>query len=527
MSAPDGATQEQALEYAKEQFAKMPKTKPDDEPSKLNPAVDYNPGVGMVESTLALGSGMAGAVAGGLSGLGTIATNAVGLTNKPPGDVVRDVSAAVTYEPRSKAGQVITDVAAYPFEKLAQGADFVGGKVTDATGSPAVGAATNTAIQAAPMLLGRGAKAIPGESSASVAARAKAQSLNAKTDAGIAAARQEGLTITPTQAEAGILARTAESLSGSPRLEKAASRQNTSVINEMIRRDIGLPEDVPASRAELAKIRAEEGRHYEAIKKTGRFGTDAKYQADLYKQMQSVDTAAKDFAHRKENPLKSTYEGLKIESMDAASAIEEVKNLRQDADAAFARGEKQLGKAYKGFAQALDDQIDRHLQRHAGAVSEPAMAEAVAKYRGARERIAKTYAAEKALNDASGNFDPNVYAREQKKGKYLTGEAKKVADFASQFPKSAQYAERIGPTGATVFDAAPLVFGDIPMTVKGLLTGARPAARSIMLSDMAQDSLTAPRTYGPSRMRSLQDLLEEATAAQGAAATAIGQRGRP
>lgn len=66
----------------------------------------------------------------------------------------------------------------FPMKKLAQGADYVGQKAADATGSPAVGAGVNTAIQAVPMFIGgaetESAKAMQGAAAASAAAATRA-----------------------------------------------------------------------------------------------------------------------------------------------------------------------------------------------------------------------------------------------------------------------------------------------------------------------------------------------------------------
>ena len=146
ISAPEGATQEQVLAYAQEQFAKMP-AEPKAPSSGLPAVVDYNPGVGIAETAMTLGSGMAGSVAGGIAGIaGTVLPGPEG----QGADWTKRVSGGVTYQPRTKAGQKITGTVAYPFEKLAEGADYAGGAVADATGSPAAGAAVNTAIQTIP-----------------------------------------------------------------------------------------------------------------------------------------------------------------------------------------------------------------------------------------------------------------------------------------------------------------------------------------------------------------------------------------
>lgn len=114
------------------------------------------PIVGPAETLLQLGTGSVAMPLAGLAGIGAAATNAIGLTDTPAADVVNKVAGGLTYQPRTQAGQAVSRVVSWPFEKLAQGADWAGQKVSDATGSPAAGAATNAAIQVLPAVaLGR------------------------------------------------------------------------------------------------------------------------------------------------------------------------------------------------------------------------------------------------------------------------------------------------------------------------------------------------------------------------------------
>lgn len=109
----------------------------------------------------------------GLAGLATSAGNALGLTDATGADAVNEVMSHAL-QPHSPAGQSLAGVVNYPLEKLAQGADYVGGKVADVTGSPALGAAANTAINVGlPALLGKvgGAVAAPVGDAAAAALR--------------------------------------------------------------------------------------------------------------------------------------------------------------------------------------------------------------------------------------------------------------------------------------------------------------------------------------------------------------------
>jgi hypothetical protein len=478
--------------------------------------IDYHPTVGLGETALTIGSGMAAQVAAGLAGLGQAATNAVGLTDTPAGDRVRRVSEAMTYQPRTAAGQKITEAVSLPFELLAKGADAAGGAVTDLTGSPAAGAAVNTGINSLPLMAGPVSRAVPGESAASIAARARQATAAEKMNAEVAAAREAGLVVPPSQANGGLTSRVVEGLSGEPKLSKLASKKNAPVINDMVKRDVGLPDDVPLSREALADVRKEAGKAYELVKSAGQVTTDAKYRADLDAIVKAYDTAAKDFSHRSENPFKKTLDGLRTNGFDAASGIEEVKLLRADADKAYRQGDKGLGRAFRDAAQAVDDQLDRHLNELSKVDNgNPDLARAVAEYRKARVVIAKTYLADKALNDSTGNINAIAYAKAKARDAKLTGEAKQVADFATAFPRSAQRVERIGSTGPSYMDVLlPLI------SKEAMLLGARPLAREALLSGPVQDSIMAPRTFGPSIPRRLQDLLDQRRTEAGLAGVA-------
>jgi hypothetical protein len=119
--------------------------------------------VGNAEALASLGSGALAFPVAGIAGLGTLAGNALGLTNRDPGDVVRSVQGALTYEPRTPQGQETAGQLAVPFEALANLGNAAGERTAEAAGSPALGAAANTAVQLLPqLLLAKGAGAARG-----------------------------------------------------------------------------------------------------------------------------------------------------------------------------------------------------------------------------------------------------------------------------------------------------------------------------------------------------------------------------
>lgn len=159
----------------------------------------------MVGAAEGAGSVLSGVVAGplaGLAGMGAITKNALsntaigsaiakalGITDTDPAEIVRMVQEALTYQPASETGKKVAGAIGYLPEKLAEGANVVGEKVSDAVtaneksindiagekiggaAGPALGAAANTLTQAAvPIAAGKGIGAAGG----GIAARVRA-----------------------------------------------------------------------------------------------------------------------------------------------------------------------------------------------------------------------------------------------------------------------------------------------------------------------------------------------------------------
>jgi hypothetical protein len=130
----------------------------------------------LAEPAAQIASGMIATPVAGLAGMAQGIKNFIpGFEGMPAADRVRQVENAITYEPRTTAGNAVSGVVSYPFAKLAQFGDWAGQKTSDLTGSPAAGATVNTAIQLAPAALFklRGVRGASGaQSTAGAATRA-------------------------------------------------------------------------------------------------------------------------------------------------------------------------------------------------------------------------------------------------------------------------------------------------------------------------------------------------------------------
>lgn len=136
--------------------------------------------IGRVGAAMFPGVAAVGETAVGLgsSAIAAPASGVVGAASLPAGmdravQNIDRVSGAMSYQPRTTGGQALSALGSYLPSQIGRGAHVAGGKVAEVTGSPAAGAAVNTALQAAPALLlskgvvrpsGMGRSAAPGAS---------------------------------------------------------------------------------------------------------------------------------------------------------------------------------------------------------------------------------------------------------------------------------------------------------------------------------------------------------------------------
>jgi hypothetical protein len=323
----------------------------------LGPAVNRTPGphatrnallVGPAETALHMLTGTGAQIAGGLAGLGDLAW-----TRSPSAaaQTVQRVENALTYQPRTRAGQLATHAAGYPFQLLGEGANWTGQKVAELTHSPLLGAAVNTAIQAAPLAIG-----------AKLPELREAAAPEVSPEVG--AARDVGIKLTPNQAQApgGVIGRAVESLAGHAKLERTLSRMNADAVTEAAARDIGI--QGPLTRASVQAAKAAPNAVYAEVSRLGQIPTD-----DAFRQQVAAvhNPGAGSFAFDVPPDIARLKEGYgSIKSFDAGDAVHQVRTLRRDANVnlggRYDPATQALGRAQRAIADALEGQIDRHLQ---------------------------------------------------------------------------------------------------------------------------------------------------------------------
>lgn len=304
------------------------------------------------------------------------------------------------------------------------------------------------------------------------------------------AGREAGFVVPPTQVEPSFRNRLLEGMAGKLTTAQNASSRNQEVTNKLAMRSIGAEELTSEG---IAAVRARANQAYNALGQAGSFSADLPFKAQLRKIGASSQQLKTDFPELAKADVDKLVSSMaEKSSFDAQSGIEAIKRLRADARAnRMARDNpdrQALGKVQNKISAALEDLIDRNLQRSGNT-------QLLADYRAARTTLAKAFDVEAALNPITGNVDGAKLAQLLKKGRPLTGELKQAAEFASAFPKATQTPERMGslpqlsPLDWFAALGATAATGAGAAGVAGL--AARPLARAAALSGPVQRSLTA------------------------------------
>lgn len=345
------------------------------------------------------------------------------------------------------------------------------------------------------------------------AARAAAEAANAPRDAVIRQAREAGLVMPPSQSNPSVLNRTLEGAAGKLTTAQEASAKNAPRVNEIIARDLRLPEGQPITREALATVRKEAGQAYENLAQ-GTFSADKIYADRLGALAQQHRTLAAEVPELANKEVLALANSLAKNEFSGRTLLNVIGSLREKADTAFRAGEKSAFKFYRGMADEAENLIERNLLARDAAKLNIAKAsgsayqapkDALEAFREARQLIAKSYGAEGALEGTTINAAK--YADYMRKGKPLSGGSKLVAQFATEFPKAAQLPSKMGSrpffspldVATAVLSAAAGTAGTggaSGMLGAGMLV-ARPALRSALLADAVQKMASAPKYTAP------------------------------
>lgn len=260
---------------------------------------------------------------------------------------------------------------------------------------------------------------------------------------------KEGYVVPPSAVNPTVANRLLEGLAGKVKLNQEAGMRNQAVTDRLSVRGLGQTPDAPITQGALDTIRSDaHAAGYEPIRQVGAIATDPKYDNALTAITKEAQGAERSFPGitPQSSEVDEVVGALKQKEFDSGDGIDAIRFLREKAGDAYSAGNGSLGRAYKKAAKTVEDMIERHLQN----LGEPA-ADILKKYRDARELIAKTFTAGKALVGDSGSFNARTYASELARRKPLSGDQRAIGSFAGTFGK---YTPK--PTGENFPSISPL-----------------------------------------------------------------------
>jgi hypothetical protein len=371
-------------------------------------------------------------------------------------------------EPSESTGETLKNIA------IGAGAGVAGQKIGNTVADWLTKRATNKAAQFA------------------AGQAANAQRLQAAREASSA-----GYVIPPSDVQPqGVLTEALGGLSGKIKTAQVASAKNEAVTGDLARKAVGLQSGDELTRDTLKAVRDQAGQAYDQFRSVGQVAADKTYNAALDTVESTLKGAQRSFPGLKSDDVGDLVKTMRQPSFDAGDAIDATKMLRGLAEDAYSAGNKTLGKAYRNVSTALEDALDRHLANTAP--------DAVKQFRSARELIAKTYTVENALNSQTGQVSAQKLAMALQKGKPLSGELRTIAETAQAFPKATQSLKE-APKAVSPLDW--MMAGGMSAATSNPLAlaalGARPAARSIVLSPAMQRAAMADLSAPTSRLADL------------------------
>lgn len=313
----------------------------------------------------------------------------------------------------------------------------------------------------------------------------------------LAETQSAGYVVPPASVRPSLRNVALESVAGKAATQQIASGRNQEVTNALAAKSLGLSQNQPITREALTELRADAGQVYKDLKDAGRITADRGYFRDLRNLKSASTRISKDFPEANigsVEQIKDLVTSMRKQSFDAESAIEYIKELRKAATdnlsgaSAAVPANKALGRAQRSAAEALEEMVERHLK----SVGRSDLAK---KFDNARRTIAKTYTVEGAL-ETTGNVNAAKLATLLKKGKPLSPELEKAAEFAGAFPKAAALPERSGSPGVSALDFALTAGGAATLPFIGqdpylalAYPGLRYGARNLALSKALQRGL--------------------------------------
>lgn len=238
---------------------------------------------------------------------------------------------------------------------------------------------------------------------------------NAPRDKVLKEAQAVGYVALPSEVGAGAGSRAMETVSGKYKIQELASAKNQQVTNNLTRKYLGLPQEVPLTEQTFTDLR-------DSL-------------AEPYRQAQDLPPTQIGTTSSKSMSTGQIVQTPVVKS--GADLVEAIKTARDTSRAAwksFSSGMASNPTEARKIAVDADNQVktlENQLEKVAVANNQPDL---VAQLKQARVEIAKVHTVEKATNPITGSVNARQLAKQMDKNVPLSGELELAAKFSKTFP---------------------------------------------------------------------------------------------
>lgn len=273
----------------------------------------------------------------------------------------------------------------------------------------------------------------------------------------------------------------------------ALTAQNVAKIDEIMRYDTGIPTNVAlTSKDPFVAARAKHEGPYNQIGQMGTLAFDNVLGAALKKLEVSPSVTEKAAAYN--GRLDTLRDLVQTGNFDGATALRDIRNLRDASAGAWKAGDTLEAKFARGMADAIEGVVERNMKNP----------REIQKFKDARKQMAKIYAWEDTVDFNTGKIDPTQIAKVtgSESGKF-TGALNDVGKFAGNFPSAVSTSQGLagqarlarsglgGMAGFGIGSMAGMGFeGSLVGAALGEVVGA--AGRRGVLSEAAQRRAVPP-----------------------------------
>lgn len=387
------------------------------------------------------------------------------------------------------------------------------------------GSPQERAMRVAAVAAGNKLATVAGKAAASKAENLAAKGVaNREKDAVIASLKDRGYKALPSEAGGNLPGRLMEGASGQIKAKQAMQAANQPLTDRIALEEAGGAVEATYKALKEARAKAFEDGYKPLLDLWGdkvRLKPSESFKAKVSSITSRSDNASRAFGDAVKSDVSALVDSVKqAKPFSVSEALDTVSIWREKASDAYRLGNRDMGKAYRKLAEALEDELGAHLSRSKNA-------DLLKGYQQARKTIAKNFDVEAALVEGRGVSAEKLAAAYRKNPDKFSGGLKEVAQAGTYLKDSAKLPVQGGNLPVSALDAWGASLGQMGGTIASLMTGnpipamiplatigGRVGARKALQTGFGQKAFATPN-YSPGMLlQAERKLLENEFAPQ-------------